>query len=113
LLPFRTREKGNAIDGKLQIRNLPTDTTEAELSELFAGFGDVLDARIVRDVSSGMSKGYGFVTMGAMSGADAAVSRLDGYALHGFVLKVRLAKIRTVRGGFAPNGMSPQEGREQ
>ena len=67
---------------------ISTDTTEVELGELFTQVGEVLDARIVRDGSSGMSKGYGFVTMSAVSEADAAVSRLDGCALHGSVLQV-------------------------
>lgn len=101
------------IDGKLQVRNLSPDTTEAEISGLFARFGEVLDARIVRDASSGMSKGYGFVTMSAVSEADAAVSRLDGHALRGSVLQVKLARARTVRGGDGINSTAAQEGREQ
>jgi heterogeneous nuclear ribonucleoprotein A1/A3 len=106
------REKGTTIDGKLQVRNLSTETTEIDLRELFARFGEVLDARIVRDGSSGMSKGYGFVTMSALSEADAAVSRLDGHALRGSVLKVRLARARTVRGGEGISNMTDREGRE-
>lgn len=68
------------------------------MSELFAEFGDVLDARIVRDRSSGESRGYGFVTMSALSEADAAVSRLNGYTLQGSALKVSLLTARVVRG---------------
>jgi heterogeneous nuclear ribonucleoprotein A1/A3 len=82
------------------------------LSDLFARFGDVLNARIVRDGSSGMSKGYGFVTMSALSEADAAVSRLDGHALRGFVLKVRLARARTVLGSEGIINITAREGRE-
>jgi RNA recognition motif-containing protein len=107
------REQGNAIDGKLQVRNLSTDTTEAELTELFARFGEVLDALIVRDGSSRMSKGYGFVTMSALSEADAAVSRLDGHVLQGSVLKVQLTRARTVRGNEGAKRVAPREGREQ
>ena len=93
------REQVFEIDGKLQIRNLSTDTTELDLDELFTQVGEVLDARIVRDGSSGMSKGYGFVTMSALSEADAAVSRLNGRVLRGLAFIVRLARARTVRGG--------------
>lgn len=100
------------IDGKLQVRNLSPETTEAEISELFARFGQVLDARIVRDASSGMSKGYGFVTMSAVSEADAAVSRLDGHALRGMILQVRLARARTVRGGQSINVTASREGQQ-
>lgn len=94
----RVRKPGTAIDGTLQIRNLSLNTTEAELSALFAEFGDVVGARIVRDGASGLSKGYGFVTMSALSEADAAVSRLNGRTLQGSALKVSLQTARIVRG---------------
>lgn len=102
-----------SIDGKVQIRNLPAEMTEAELIDLFARFGEVLEARLLRDGSSGISKGYGFVTMSAISEADAAVNRLDGLALRGSMLKVRLAKARTVRGGAGLNDTRSTKGREQ
>ena len=101
------------IDGKLQVRNLSSDSTETEIRELFARFGEVLDARIVRDASSGMSKGYAVVTMSALSEADAAVSRLDGHPLRGSVLQVKLARARTVRGSGSMNDTASREGRQQ
>jgi cold-inducible RNA-binding protein len=90
--------RGSEIDERLQVRNLSPDTTDDELSAFFAQVGEVLDARIVRDGSSGISKGYGFVTMSALSEADAAVSRLNGSTLQGSVLKVCLYPARVVRG---------------
>ena len=99
---------GIPIDGTLQVRNLSADTTETELTELFAQVGEVLDASIVRDHSSGASRGYGFVTMSAVSEADAAVSRLDGCTLQGCVLQVRWGRARPVRG--SERGVIPAKG---
>jgi RNA recognition motif-containing protein len=108
---MKAREQGDEIDGKLQIRNLSADTTDSELGELFAQVGEVLAAKIVRDSLSGVSRGYGFVTMSAVSEADAAVSRLNGFSLQGCVLKVSLARARTVRG--EADRHSPREGQGQ
>ena len=43
--------------------NLPADTTERELTELFAAFGKVFSIKLVQDVFSGQCKGFGFVEM--------------------------------------------------
>lgn len=90
------------MDGRLQVRNLALNTTDAELRMLFAQVGDVLDVSIVRDAPGGMSRGYGFVTMSALSEADAAVSRLDRHMLNGLALRVSLRQARAVRGIRSP-----------
>jgi nucleolin len=105
------REQGIEIDGKLQVRNISTGTTEAELAEFFAQAGLVAEVRIVRDGLSGMSRGYGFVTMSSVNEADAAVSRLNGRSLQGYVLKVILAKARSVRGGLEAASQDRGQGR--
>ena len=89
------------MDGKLQVRNLSPRTTDDDLRRLFAQIGDVLDVKIIRDDISGKSRGYGFVTMSALSEADTAVSRLDERVLHGLKLIVSLARARVVRGSAA------------
>jgi RNA recognition motif-containing protein len=64
----------SAADGKdkdpemhvtLQLRNLSGSTTEDDLESLFAQVGDVMDVRIVRDRGTGVSRGFGFLTMSA------------------------------------------------
>ena len=55
-----------------------------------------MDVNIIRDRGSGNSRGYGFVTMSALSEADTAVSRLNDRALHGSRLMVSLAHAREV-----------------
>ena len=92
------REKDAEIDATLQIRNLSSTTTEDDRRTLFAQVGEVVDVRIIRDRLSGESRGFGFLSMSAQSGADKAVSRLNGCTFNGFQLKVSLAKPRAVRG---------------
>lgn len=86
------------MDGRLQVRNLALATTDDEVRTLFAQVGDVLEVSIIRDTGSGISRRYGFVTMSALSEADAAISRFNDRLLNGLALKVTLCEPRSVRG---------------
>ena len=46
---------------KLLIRNLASSTSEAELRELFEGYGSVQSCNLVMDKDTGKSKGFGFI----------------------------------------------------
>lgn len=49
----------------LIVLGLPWKTTEESLREYFDGFGEVLMAQIKKDLSSGQSKGFGFIRFGS------------------------------------------------
>ncbi|MEC9364437.1 MAG: RNA recognition motif domain-containing protein [Sinimarinibacterium flocculans] len=80
--------------------NLPADTTERELSELFAGFGKVFSIKLAQDVFSGQCKGFGFIEMEGHE-ARAAIAGLNGKELRGKPLKVNEEKPRDNRRGGA------------
>lgn len=63
---------------KLLIRNLDRSTTEAELKELFEGYGSVQSCNLVLDQKTGGSKGFGFVEMPKQGEAKAAMKNLNG-----------------------------------
>ena len=48
---------------KLFIGNLPYAVTESDISQLCSEFGEVVDAKLVRDPFSGQPKGFAFVEM--------------------------------------------------
>jgi RNA recognition motif-containing protein len=77
--------------------NLPTDTTEAELNELFSEFGRVRSLKLMQDVFSGKCKGFGFIEMEGHE-ARAAIAGLNGRDLRGHPLKVNQEKPRDKRG---------------
>jgi RNA recognition motif-containing protein len=64
------------------IRNFVFDVTEGHLTQMFGKFGNVVDARIVRD-ARGLSKGYAFVFMESEDAMKKAISELDGTFWHG------------------------------
>ena len=87
------------MDVILYIDNLSISTTEEELKNLFLQAGEVTSVKINKDRTSGVSKGYAFLSMSYQSEADKAVSRFNSYSLKGSILKVRLSKPRAIHGG--------------
>jgi RNA-binding protein Musashi len=47
--------------GKLFIGGISWETTEKGLKDHFKAFGDVVDAMVMKDRSTGRSRGFGFV----------------------------------------------------
>jgi RNA recognition motif-containing protein len=82
---------------KLYVGNLSFNTTEAELRELFEEHGSVASVSLVTDRETGQPRGFGFVEM--ESGAESAISALDGKQVGGRTLKVNEARPREDRGG--------------
>ncbi|CAM4743796.1 unnamed protein product [Rotaria magnacalcarata] len=68
---------------------LPHDCDENDLEELFRRYGDVYRVYIVRNYTTGESKGYSFVTMRNYDEACHAVDRLDGTTFKGRTIQVR------------------------
>ncbi|HLE89749.1 MAG TPA: RNA-binding protein [Anaerolineales bacterium] len=91
------------MEVKLYVGNLSKSTTQEELNTLFAGAGEVASINIIKDRTSGESKGFAFVTMSAQSEADKAVSMFNSYSLSDHELKVDLARPREQRGFGANN----------
>jgi len=86
------------MEVKLFVGNLSKSTTPEELDTLFQKAGEVGSVNIIKDRTSGESKGFAFVTMSAQSEADKAISMFNAYSLSDHPLKVDLAKPREQRG---------------
>ena len=80
------------MSAKLFVGNLSWKVSERRLREVFARHGAVEDARVMKDDRSGVSRGFGFVTMGSEEDAAAARAALHGTKLEGNDLIVDLAK---------------------
>lgn len=82
---------------KLFVGSLPWTTTDQELGDLFAQFGDVLSARVLKDRETGRSRGFGFVEMNNDADADKAIQALNGSDLNGRKIVVNEARPREER----------------
>lgn len=50
------------IPNRIFVGGINRETTEEDLLRYFAGYGNVKSAKIITDINTGASKGYGFVT---------------------------------------------------
>ena len=82
---------------KLYVGNLSYSTDDARLSEVFAKFGTVVSAVVLKDKATGRSKGFGFVEMQDDAAADAAITGLNGVEVDGRSLKVNEARPQVER----------------
>lgn len=77
----------------LYVGNLPWGTKADELKDVFSGYGDVQDSRIITDRNTGRSRGFGFVEVGE-GDAEKIIAALNGSELEGRVITVSEAKPR-------------------
>lgn len=97
----------------IYVGNLSYDVTEEDLREAFGAFGQVESAKIIKDMYSNRSKGFGFVEIPNNSEAQAAIDGLSGKELKGRTLNVNQARPRSDshRGGGDRRGGGRKGGR--
>lgn len=67
---------------------LPLSVNDSQLRNLFAPLGQVVHAKVMRHLTTGISKSYGFVKFADAGEASQAVALMNGYKLDGKVLSV-------------------------
>src|SRR5437660_8064070 len=93
--------KGNVFVG-----NLPPDFSDERLAEAFDSFGIVLSASVARDPVTGRRLRYGFVDIATERAAKLAVAGMNGAAIDGYNIDVRISERPTAakkppRAGFS------------
>lgn len=81
----------------IYVGNLPYDTTEAQLVELFSQHGEVHRAALVTDRETNRPRGFGFVEMPNRDEALKAIEALGGTDFNGRPLTVNEARRNTSR----------------
>lgn len=77
---------------KLYVGNLPYQTTQDSLKDLFSKTGAVDSAVVIMDKMSGRSKGFGFVEMPNDEEAQKAIDSLNGSEFDGRNIVVNEAR---------------------
>lgn len=84
----------------IYIGNLPYQTSEDDLRDLFSTHGEVSSVNIITDRDSGRSKGFGFVEMPDKAQAESAINAINQTDLNGRSVRVNEARPRNDnRGG--------------
>ena len=84
---------------KLYVGNLPYETGEAELQDLFARAGSVDSVNVMRDQATGRARGFAFVEMSTDEEAQNAITALNGTQVGGRNLTVNEARPKVAGGG--------------
>ncbi|HBE46753.1 MAG: RNA-binding protein [Spirochaetia bacterium] len=77
---------------KIYVGNMNYNTSERQLQDLFAQYGEVSTVNIIVDRFTGKAKGFGFVEMENAEAADAAIAALNGQEFMGRQLRVNEAQ---------------------
>ena len=74
----------------IYVGNLSFETTEDELYQVFAEFGEVISVIVMNDkyIGSGQGRGYAFVEMAVHAEGEAAVSALNGKKLGNMAINI-------------------------
>jgi cold-inducible RNA-binding protein len=86
------------------VGNLSFNTSEEQLRQLFATYGQVDRVSILNDRDTGRSRGFGFVEMTNEAEAEKAIAALNGANLDGRTLNVNEARPKTDRAASGGRG---------
>ena len=96
---------------RLYVGNLSFDSTEDDVRQAFAAFGEVTSVHLVMDRDTGRPRGFGFVEMEDGDQGQAAIDGLNGTDLSGRTLNVNEARPRPERGFGGGGGGGGRGGR--
>jgi RNA recognition motif-containing protein len=77
---------------KIYVGNVPRDTSEDTVRELFASHGEVGEVKLIKDQYSGELRGFGFIEMSDNDQALTAIKEVNGTELAGRRLIVNEAR---------------------
>ena len=77
------------------VANIERKVTDEQLQELFAQHGEIASLKLIKDIDTGVSKGYAFVEMPNDDEAQKAIDALNQFELEGRALAVNEARPKT------------------
>ncbi len=87
------------MGNRIYVGNMNYSTTEDELRDLFAQYGEVMRVTVVTDKMTGRPRGFAFVEMGGDEQAAAAIAGLNNSQFAGRQLRIDAAQERPRTGG--------------
>jgi cold-inducible RNA-binding protein len=88
----------------IYVGNMSYDTTEDDLREAFAAFGDVTSVSVIMDRETGRPRGFAFIEMSSDEEGKAAIEGLNLQKVGGRNVTVNEARPRDDRGGGGRRG---------
>lgn len=94
----------------IYVGNLSYEVTDHDLMSAFSAIGKVTSAKVISDMQSGRSKGFGFVEMDSREEAEQAIAQLNGSELKGRSITVNEARPKTNGGSGRSGGGARRSG---
>src|SRR6186713_1855923 len=91
------RRRSQLMGRRLYVGNLPYETGETDLQDLFARAGNVESVKVMRDMATGRARGFAFVEMSTDEEAAKAINELNDFQLGGRGLTVNEARPKPER----------------
>jgi len=88
----------------IYVSNLSYGTTSDSLQSLFASYGEVTSANVIKDRETGRSRGFGFVEMANDTEAQTAINELNDTDFEGKTISVNVARPKTDRPAYNKRG---------
>lgn len=76
----------------LYVKNLAEEVNDELLRKEFSKYGQITSAKVMRDETTGLSKGFGFVCFTSPEDATEAVLKMNGFKMHTKEIYVALAQ---------------------
>lgn len=76
----------------IYVGNLAKEVSEQELQSLFSEFGEVKNAKIIKDFNTNEPRGFGFVEMSSDDEGNSAIQNLNEKEFKGKALVVNVAR---------------------
>lgn len=87
------------MEVKLYVGNLSYNTNEETIRELFSQAGAVASVALIKDRTTGQSKGFAFVEMDSQASAQKAITMFKDYVMNDRPMAVSFARPREERSG--------------
>ncbi|EFA77985.1 RNA-binding region RNP-1 domain-containing protein [Heterostelium album PN500] len=96
---------GGSEQGNLFVNFLPSTVTTEDLRSMFSAFGAIESCRVMIDLVTGQSRGFGFVKFKDNNNANNAIKAMNGAKIEKKTLLVRHANVENsvTTGGVAPH----------
>ncbi|ORY23807.1 hypothetical protein BCR39DRAFT_548567 [Naematelia encephala] len=92
------------------VGDLSPEVNDDVLAKAFGAFGSMSEARVMWDMNSGKSRGYGFLSFREKPDAEQAIATMNGEWLGSRAIRVNWANQKTQTGGGRPTGGPPGGG---
>ncbi|KIR26554.1 nucleolysin TIA-1/TIAR [Cryptococcus deuterogattii 99/473] len=89
------------------VGDLSPEVNDDVLSKAFGAFGSLSEARVMWDMNSGKSRGYGFLSFRDKADAEQAIASMNGEWLGSRAIRVNWANQKTQTGGSRTGGGTP------